>query len=184
MAALAARGAWGGIFRVDLDSSRETGKISLFNLGDSTHAAVDNLAFANSKFLLVGEDRGDSLHKQLSQLDSVWVFDVTDLSAAPVRLIALGRDSASTVDSHLLDVATPGFQNDGDNETTGLHVSDGDPTLAGLIGTDEPTARTRWFVTQQHGLNRVYEIAGDHDLRVTRRARGFSRSDRVLVATL
>jgi hypothetical protein len=90
---------------------------------------------------------------------------VTSPGAAPVRLIALGRDSASTVDAHLSDAATPGYQNEGDNEPTGLHVSDGDPTLGGLIGTHEPDpAKVRWFLTQQHGLNRVYEITGDHDL--------------------
>jgi hypothetical protein len=164
VAALAARGAWGSIFRVDLDPSRDTGKLSIFYLGDSEHAAFDNLTFANAKYLLATEDRGDSLHKQLNQLDSVWAFDVTNSKAAPVRLIALGRDSASTVDAHLSDAATPGYQNEGDNEPTGLHVSDGDPTLAGLIGSHEPGPSTRWFITQQHGLNRVYEIAGDHDL--------------------
>jgi hypothetical protein len=165
VAALAARGAWGSIFRVDLDASRATGKISIFYRGDSAHTAFDNVAFASSKYLLVAEDRGDGLHTQLNQLDSVWAFDVTDPKAAPVRLLALGRDSASTVDAHLLDAATPGYQNEGDNEPTGLHVSDGDPTLAGLVGSHEPDpAKVRWFVTQQHGLNRVYEIAGDHDL--------------------
>lgn len=162
--ALAVRGAWASLFRVDLDASRDTGTISIFYRGDSEHAAFDNLAFANSRFLLVAEDRGDNLHKQLGRLDSVWAFNVTDPDAAPVRLIALGRDSASTVDAHLAAIAAPGFQNDGDNEATGLLVSDGDPTLAGLIGTHEPGPGTRWFITQQHGLNRVYEIAGDHDL--------------------
>lgn len=31
--------------------------------------------------------------------------------------------------------------------------------------THEPGPGTRWFITQQHGLNRVYEILGDHDPR-------------------
>jgi hypothetical protein len=39
---LAARGAWGGIFRVDLAGNRETGDISLVVLGDADHAAFDN----------------------------------------------------------------------------------------------------------------------------------------------
>jgi hypothetical protein len=164
VAALAARGAWGAIFRVDLDANRETGKISAVFLGDSDHAAFDNLAFANDKFLLVGEDRGDSLHKALGRLDSLWAFDVTTPGAAPVRLVALGRDSASTVDAHLLDAATVGFQNDGDNEVTGVYVSDGDATLAGLLGARVPGPSARWFFTQQHGLNRVFEILGDHGL--------------------
>src|SRR5262249_20287412 len=141
------------------------GHISLVFLGDPEHASFDNVTFANAKFLLATEDRGDGLHTQLNLLDSIWAFDVTDLSAAPVRLIALGRDTASTVDSHLLYTATPGYQNEGDNEPTGLHVADGDPTLAGLIGTHVPNpTKVRWFFTQQHGLNRTFEILGDHDL--------------------
>src|SRR5882724_11961255 len=47
--ALAARGAWGGIFRVDLDGSRETGNISLVVLGDADHAAFDNLTFSDDR---------------------------------------------------------------------------------------------------------------------------------------
>jgi hypothetical protein len=161
-AALAARGAWGSIFRVDLDATRNTGTLSIFYLGDSDHAAFDNITFASGNFMFLTEDRGDGLHKQLGRLDSIWAFDVTQPSASPVRLIALGRDSASTVDAHL--AGTAGFQNDGDNEPTGLHVSDGDPTLAGLVGTAKPKTSARWFFTQQHGLNRVYEILGDHEL--------------------
>jgi len=164
VAALAARGAWGAIFRADLDDSGETGKVSAVFLGDSDHAAFDNLAFASARFLLVGEDRGDSLHKALGRLDSIWVYDVDNPGAAPVRLVALGRDSASTVDAHLLDAGTAGFQNDGDNEVTGVTVSDGDPTLAGLLGARVPGPNARWFFTQQHGLNRIFEILGDHDL--------------------
>jgi hypothetical protein len=162
-AALAARGAWGSIFRVDLTSDRETGTISVFYVGDGEHAAFDNLTFASAKYLLATEDRGDGLHKQLNRLDSVWAFDITDPKAAPVRLIALGRDDLSTIDAALLDAAVPGYQNEGDNEPTGLHVSNGDPTLGGLIGTSAPT-NARWFVTQQHGRNRVYEILGGSDL--------------------
>jgi hypothetical protein len=31
----------------------------------------------------------------------------------------------------------PGFQNGGDNEITGFHVSDGDPTPNGLLGAKQ-----------------------------------------------
>jgi hypothetical protein len=162
--ALAERGAWGSIFRVDLAAGSATGTISLFALGDADHAAFDNLAFASDRILLLTEDRGDSLHKQLSRLDSVWAYDVTDPSKAAVRLLALGRDSLSTADAALLDAGTPGYQNDGDNEPTGLHVSDGDAALAGLVGTAVPGAGARWFITQQHGRNFVYEIVGPKEL--------------------
>ena len=33
---------------------------------------------------------------------------------------------------------TAGFSNDGDNEITGIHVSDGDPTTGGILGAKEP----------------------------------------------
>src|SRR5262245_26162472 len=146
-AALAARGAWGALFRLDFDATGEAGTISLFALGDSAHSSFDNIAFASSNILLVAEDRGDTLNRQLGVLDSVWAYNVPNPHAAAVRVIALGRDVASTVDAHLLDASTPGFQNDGDNEPTGLHVSDGDPTLDGLLGRNEPGAGARWFVT-------------------------------------
>jgi hypothetical protein len=73
-------------------------------------------------------------------------------------LIALGRDAESTVDAHLLDAATAGFQNDGDNETTGIHVSNGDVSRQGILGRFAPGRPYRWFFTQQHGSNTVYEI--------------------------
>ncbi len=92
--ALAARGSWGSIFRVDLDQDRNTGKISIFVLGDAAHASFDNLTFADDDTLLAAEDRGDTLHTQINTLDSVWAF-ATDGSAAPRRFVALGRDHVS-----------------------------------------------------------------------------------------
>jgi hypothetical protein len=154
---LAARGAWGSIFRVDLDCSRDDGILSLVFLGDAEHAAFDNLAFADPFTLLAAEDRGDALHRQLNRLDSVWAFD-TFADPSPRRFIALGRDPASTVDASLLEAGTPGYQNDGDNEPTGLHVSDGNASVAGLLGRSFLTPHARWFITQQHGENHIYEI--------------------------
>jgi hypothetical protein len=153
---LAARGAWGAIFRIDLDCSRDDGILSLVFLGDAEHAAFDNLAFADPFTLLAAEDRGDGLHKQLNALDSVWAFD-TFGPPEPRRFIALGRDSASAADAALLDAGTPGYQNEGDNEPTGLHVSDGNASIGGIVGR-APSPHARWFITQQHGLNQVFEI--------------------------
>jgi hypothetical protein len=54
-----------------------------------------------------------------------------------------------------------GFKNDGDNEITGIHVSDGDPTVHGLLGAKLPFALLgdwRVFYTAQHGDNRTYEV--------------------------
>ena len=142
--ALAARGTWGSIFRVDLDPSRNTGMISLFFLGDPFHAAFDNLTFSDDHTLLATEDRGDLLHTQLNRLDSVWAF-ATDGSAAPRRFIALGRDQASVNAGE-------------DNEPTGLHVSVGGTSAVDLPGTLNNLVNPRAFVTRQHGDNQLWEI--------------------------
>ena len=109
------------------------------------------------------EDRGDGLHAQGNALDSGWLFDVrsdySDPSHQPVRIIAEGRDPSATIDSGLL--GTAGFQNEGDNEITGIHVSDGDATAFGLLGAKRPHPfRDGWrvFYTAQHGDNVTWEI--------------------------
>jgi secreted PhoX family phosphatase len=79
---LAARGAFGSIFRVDLRPSKPIGRISIFVLGDPEHNSFDNLAFADEKTLLATEDRGEGefLRRELPQLIRLWrplgtVFD-------------------------------------------------------------------------------------------------------------
>jgi hypothetical protein len=148
---LAARGAWGGIFRVDLDRSRETGYISLVVLGDADHAAFDNITFVDDKdTLLVAEDRGDTLHDQLNELDSVWAYKLNTQhpeKSIVARFVALGQDSLAGV---------PGEE---DNEPTGLHMSEGDSTIQGLIGVKVfKKDRARLFFTQQHGENNLFEV--------------------------
>ena len=142
--ALAARGSWGSIFRVDLDQDRNTGKISIFVLGDAGHASFDNLTFADDHTLLAAEDRGDTLHKQLNKLDSVWAF-ATDGSAATRRFVALGRDHTSVAAGE-------------DNEPTGLHVSVGSTSVTDLPGTLNNLVNPRAFLTRQHGDNQLWEI--------------------------
>src|SRR5262249_34575383 len=142
--ALAQRGSWGSIFRVDLDSSRDTGTISIFVLGDADHASFDNLTFADDHTLLATEDRGDTLHTQLNKLDSVWAF-ATDASAEARRFVALGRDHTAIAE-------------DEDNEPTGLHVSAGGVSTADLPGTLNNLVNSHAFLTRQHGENQVWEI--------------------------
>jgi len=64
----------------------------------------------------------------------------------------------------LFDATTnPGY-NDGDNEITGIHVSDGDATAAGILGAKTPTLTDgswRTFWTQQHGDNVTWEVTRD-----------------------
>jgi len=145
---LAARGSWGGIFRVDLNANRQTGNISLVVLGDADHASFDNITFVDDRnTILVAEDRGDTLHDQLNKLDSVWAYKLN--SQHPdrnivARFVALGLDRMAT---------------DEDNEPTGLHMSEGDSTIHGLLGTREfRTDRARLFFTEQHGENNLFEV--------------------------
>jgi hypothetical protein len=159
---LAARGAWGSIFRVHFPWWNPIGSIQISVLGDADHASFDNMSFANGETLLVTEDRGDSLHDQLDKLDSVWAFDVVGRESKPKRLLALGRDAKAT---------------DEDNEPTGLIVSKGSASIAGLLGRRDPSkpdlskfpffggpganldsTPARSFVTEQHGLNQIFEI--------------------------
>src|SRR5207248_5841158 len=91
---------------------------------------LDNVQFLSRDLLIAVEDAGDTLHTQRNALDSGFVFDVTaDYSRGlqPIRFLAEGRDASAT-----LDASNGGFgKNDGDNEITGPHVSDGDPSSAG-----------------------------------------------------
>jgi Alkaline phosphatase PhoX len=148
---LAARGSWGGIFRVDLNANRNNGTISLVVLGDADHASFDNITFVDDRdTILVAEDRGDMLHDQLDKLDSVWVYKLDrqhpDRNIVE-RFVALGLDRLAGV---------PGEE---DNEPTGVHMSEGDSTIHGLIGSREfRRDPARLFFTQQHGENNLYEV--------------------------
>lgn len=155
-------GGWGTVFRLRLSASGATGSLSPVYEGDREHAGFDNVAFLDSHNLAVVEDAGDGLHAQRGALDSGYLVDVThDYSngAIPVRFLAEGRDPSATLDSAF--TAYSGFTNDGDNEITGIHASNGDPSPRGLLGAAVPRLfRDGWrlFWTQQHGDNQTWEI--------------------------
>ena len=94
------------------------------------------------------------MHAQRNDLDSGWLYDIAERgrghrrdaattsatttatgTAAPraVRWLAEGRDPSATFDA----AGGPSY-NDGDNEITGIHVSDGDPTVGGILGAKVP----------------------------------------------
>jgi len=106
--------------------------------------------------LLVAEDRGDTLHLQLNKLDSVWAFFIDGSPA--LRFVALGRDTQSEIDAAFLDAGTSGYQNEGDQEPTGLHVSVGSTSASAMPGTMANLDHPRAFLTRQHGENVVWEI--------------------------
>src|SRR5262249_24749131 len=121
-------------------------------------------AFLDSHTLLAAEDRGETLHRQLNLLDSVWAFKVHGACSSSQRFIALGRDTQSEIDAMLLDAGTPGLKNDsGDNEPTGLHVSDGSASIHKILGEAADLNKARKFFTQQHVENNVYEIVRAKD---------------------
>jgi hypothetical protein len=118
------------------------------------------VTFLSHDLVTFVEDAGDTLHAQRKALDSGFVWDVTtDYSqgAQPVRWLGEGRDPSATLDS-----AFAGYgRNEGDNEVTGVHVSNGDPSADGILGAKNPNlfqAGWRWFWTQQHGDNFTWEV--------------------------
>ncbi|HET9154908.1 MAG TPA: hypothetical protein VFN85_12440 [Solirubrobacterales bacterium] len=161
----ATAGGWGSIFELSQkDPSANTGTLTLFYKGDEAHAGFDNVTFLSRNSVTFVEDAGDTLHAQRNALDSGWIWNVeTDYANSanqPVRWLAEGRDASATVDAD-----NGGFgKNDGDNEITGVVVSDGDPGPQGILGAHVPqlgTPEWRWFYTQQHGDNRTYEVLLD-----------------------
>jgi hypothetical protein len=155
-------GGWGSLFKlVQSDPSAATGKISVFFKGSQAVTGLDNINFLSRDQLGAVEDAGDLLHSQRNALDSAYSFNVgTDYSVAstqPVRWLAEGRDAPATIDS-----AMGGYgKNDGDNEITGLLVSNGDASTDGILGAKAPNLgdkKWRWFYTQQHGDNVTYEV--------------------------
>jgi len=157
-------GGFGSILKLSqVRPSSNEGTLTLFFLGDVAHTGLDNVSFWSKNEVVFVEDAGDTLHTQRNALDSAWLFDVRrDYSkgTAPVRLFAEGRDPSATLDSAF--GAYSGFQNEGDNEITGFHVSNGDPSPDGILGAQDPTALShgwRAFFTQQHGDNYLWELA-------------------------
>jgi hypothetical protein len=163
-AANAGFGGWGGVF--ELSQSRpgaDEGWLTLFFAGDQAHTGLDNTAFFDRNHVAFVEDAGDTVHGQRAAFDSGYLFDVEkDYSKGgePVRFLAEGRDASATEDNMLAALGN-GFQNDGDNEITGIHVSDGDPGTGGILGAKVPRPfhdGWRLFWNQQHGDNVAWEV--------------------------
>src|SRR5262249_3992232 len=122
-----------------------------------------NCAWIDARHVAFVEDAGDTLHGQRAAFDSAYLFDAgTDYStgAQPIRFLAEGRDPSATEDN-MLAAAGHGCQNAGENELTGMHMSDGEPTTGGILGAKIPSPSHdgwRLFWTQQHGDNITWEI--------------------------
>ena len=159
-----AYGGWGGVFKLTQQNpAADTGKLSIFYNSDQARTGFDNITFVDRDHVAVVEDAGDTLHSQRGAFDSGYLFKIGDnygSGAQPIRFLAEGRDVSATIDNGWSALGN-GFQNEGDNEITGIHVSDGDPTVHGLFGTEAPRPfRDGWrfFWSQQHGDNYLWEI--------------------------
>lgn len=141
---LAQRGAWGGVFELDMKSNGH-GSIKMVALGDQNHNSFDNITWGDSGTFLLTEDRGDTLHDQLNTLDSIWAYKLSDL-ANPLRVLAQGRDASASGN---------GVE---DNEPTGVFVSNGGKKPGAMYGSADSMPNARGFFTQQHGDNATYEL--------------------------
>src|SRR5262249_2248796 len=116
-------------------TGQNSGTLNLLYLSDAAHSGFDNCAFISRDQIVFVEDAGDTLHAQRNALDSAYVIDLNapySNGQQPIRIMAEGRDPSATIDSGFSGM--PGFQNEGDNEITGFHVSDGDASVHGLLG--------------------------------------------------
>jgi hypothetical protein len=160
----AAFGGFGGVFKLSQKSpGADSGTLTLVFLGDVAHTGLDNCSFVSKNAIVFVEDAGDGLHTQRNALDSAYIIDLTvdysNPANVPARVLAEGRDPSATIDSGFSGLT--GFQNEGDNEITGFHVSNGDPSTRGLLGASIPHPfKDGWriFYTQQHGDNFTWEI--------------------------
>jgi hypothetical protein len=159
-------GGFGGILKLkQAAASSQEGELSIVYRGNVNHTGFDNLAFASADELMIVEDAGDKLHSQRKAFDSGYMLNLNEDYAKghdPERFMALGRDPSATIDSALGAEKDSGFQNSGDNEITGIHISDGDATAAGLLGAKVPNLADkawRMFYTQQHGDNTTFEVS-------------------------
>jgi hypothetical protein len=161
-------GGWGDIQLLQQSSpTANTGTISVFFKSNEATSSLDNVAFLSRTSVTFVQDMGDGLHTQANALDSAFVWNTNvDYSKGgqPLRWLAEGRDASATLDNG----ATPaGFGiNEGDNEITGAHVSDGDIGTDGILGAKIPNldnSKWRWFYTQQHGDNFTWEVLSADD---------------------
>jgi hypothetical protein len=157
-------GGWGSIMKLTQSGpGANSGILKMFYKADGAHSSFDNVTFLSKDEIAFVQDAGDGLHTSLNAFDSGFTFDVTKNYSSPanqpIRWIAEGRDPSATLDG---SASPTGFgKNDGDNELTGVYVSDGDPSVGGVLGGHVPDlsdSRWRWFYTQQHGDNTTWEV--------------------------
>ena len=157
------RGGWCSVSSFTRRPGASTGTLSIFYKGDGSTRASTTLTFLSHDQFTFVEDAGDTLHGQRNALDSGWIFDVTRTIRSRRTSPFAGWPRAATLRRRSTRAAGGSGKNDGDNEITGMDVSDGDPNDERAPRSKEPAPRSRtkdWrsFYTQQHGDNRTYEV--------------------------
>jgi hypothetical protein len=153
-------GGFGALMKLSQRPTSDSGTITMLYRGDVAHTGLDNITFTSRRTLAAVEDASDGVHTARNAFDSGYLFSLdADYAhgAQPVRFLAQGRDASATVDS----ACGSACGNDGDNEITGIHVSDGDPGMRGLLGEEAPKLFEdgwRMFYTRQHGDNLTFEV--------------------------
>ena len=139
-------GGFGAVLKLDAGSpsARQRARCALFYRGDAAHAASTTSPSWRRDTVVVVEDAGDSAaHASATRSTPATCSTSTPTTppGAPAGALSSPRAAtpSATIDSALC-AAAPGFQNDGDNEITGIHVSDGDPTAAACSAPRCPTA--------------------------------------------
>ena len=154
-------GGFGSMFRLTQSPKSDAGTISVFYNGDQAHAGIDNVTFFSRD--QIARRRGRRRHAahatQRARLGVHVRRDAGLLARGPAD--PLHRRGARRLGDARLRALGTG--NEGDNEITGIYVSDGDPTTKGVLGAKIPqpfsrNGRWRAFWTQQHGDNVTYEL--------------------------
>jgi hypothetical protein len=124
--------------------------------------AAQHIAFWDARHVVAVEDAGDNAAHAARR-------DGLGLDARRERRLCVTVDSAGAharagprcISDHRLEPVGRPRLPEGDNEITGIHVSDGDATEGGLLGAKIPRPfKDGWrvFYRQQHGDNVTYEI--------------------------
>src|SRR4051794_10152073 len=156
----AAYGGFGALMKLTQSPTSDNGNITMLYRGDVAHTGLDNITFTGRRSLAAVEDASDTVHTARNAYDSGYLFSLdADYAqgAQPVRFLAQGRDASATIDA----ACGSACGNDGDNEITGIHVSNGDPGNGGVLGSRAPQLFEdgwRMFYTRQHGDNITFEV--------------------------
>ena len=149
-------GGWGGLFDLEQSSpSANTGKITVFFKGTARTNGLDNITFLSTRHRLSGRGRGDGAARaaERARLGLGVRHEHRLLEAGQPAGADHRRGPRRLRDDRLQ--RTGGFgKNDGDNELTGIHASNGDPGADGILGAQKPKLGARRLALVLHAAAR------------------------------